>query len=183
MTAVRSAQMPRAPGASAGAGWWGFAFVVVLAIHLGALYWPRVAIEGPVTWTDKVVHPLLFLVPVVVGSLWWRRVLPVAVVFAMHAPVSELVQHYLLPHRSGDPWDAAADLLGVVLGVLVPHVVAAVPATVWGTINSLIDSFHPTPRRTAAPRDIHTQFPTRSGSDAGQQLLEAGPSGAVNRSA
>ena len=30
---------------------------------------------------------------------------------ALHAPVSELVQHYLLPNRSGDPWDAVADLV------------------------------------------------------------------------
>lgn len=98
--------------------WWALAFVVVLGVHLAALYWPRVTIVGPVSWTDKVVHPLLFLVPVVVGALWRRRVLAVAVVFTLHAPVSELVQHYLLPHRTGDPWDAAADLLGVALGVL-----------------------------------------------------------------
>lgn len=93
--------------------------MVVLAIHLAALYWPRVTIVGPVSWTDKFVHPLLFLVPVVVGALWRRRVLPVAIVFTLHAPVSELVQHYLLPNRSGDPWDAVADLLGVGLGILV----------------------------------------------------------------
>ena len=92
---------------------------MVLGVHLAALYWPRVSIVGPVPWTDKVVHPMLFLMPVVVIAVWTRRVLPVAVVFAVHAPVSELVQHFLLPNRSGDPRDAAADLFGVGLGVLV----------------------------------------------------------------
>jgi hypothetical protein len=123
MTAGRSAGItdtePDTRESAAHDRWWGLAFVAVLAVHLAALYWPRVTIVGPVSWTDKVVHPLLFLVPVVVGALWWRRVVPVAVVFILHAPVSELVQHYLLPGRSGDPWDAAADLLGVGLGVVV----------------------------------------------------------------
>lgn len=91
--------------------------MAVLTVHLAALYWPRVTVEGPVSWTDKVVHPLLFLVPVLVGAGWRRQVLPVAVLFAVHAPVSELIQHYVLPNRSGDPWDAAADLLGVALAV------------------------------------------------------------------
>jgi VanZ family protein len=36
--------------------------------------------------------------------------------FAIHAPVSELVQHFLLPGRSGDVWDAVLDLVGVALG-------------------------------------------------------------------
>ena len=39
----------------------------------------------------------------------------VALAFAAHALVSELAQHLLLPGRSGDPWDFAADLAGVVL--------------------------------------------------------------------
>jgi VanZ family protein len=33
-----------------------------------------------------------------------------------NAIVSELVQHYLLPQRDGDPFDALADLVGVALG-------------------------------------------------------------------
>ncbi len=30
--------------------------------------------------------------------------------------MSELVQHFLLPGRSGDPWDAVLDLVGVGVG-------------------------------------------------------------------
>jgi hypothetical protein len=92
-------------------------FVVLLAAHLAALYWPRVDLQGPVTWTDKAVHVLLFLAPTVAGLLAGVRPAYLVGLLALHAPVSELVQHYLLPNRSGDPWDAVADLSGVVLGV------------------------------------------------------------------
>jgi hypothetical protein len=93
------------------------AALVVVAVHLAALYWPRVDIVGPVTWTDKVVHLLLFGVPTVLVLRAWPRRWALVGLLALHAPVSELVQHFLLPNRSGDPWDAVADLGGVVLGV------------------------------------------------------------------
>ena len=93
------------------------AFALLLVVHLCCLYWPRVDVQGPVTWTDKVVHLLLFGVPTVVGLLAGLRPAWLVGLLALHAPVSELVQHYLLPHRDGDVWDAVADLSGVVLGV------------------------------------------------------------------
>ena len=40
------------------------------------------------------------------------------IAFAVHAPLSELVQHFLLPGRSGDPWDAVLDLVGVGVGAV-----------------------------------------------------------------
>lgn len=92
-------------------------FVILLVAQLAALYWPRIDIQGPVTWSDKVAHVLLFLAPTVAGLLAGVRPAYLIGLLALHAPVSELVQHYLLPHRSGDPWDAVADLGGVVLGV------------------------------------------------------------------
>ena len=91
---------------------------LVMLIHVAALYWPSVGIQGPVTWSDKVVHVLLFLVPTVLGLLAGFPPTWVVALLAVHAPVSELVQHFLLPHRSGDLWDAVADLSGVLLGVL-----------------------------------------------------------------
>jgi VanZ family protein len=94
-------------------------FVLLAVAHLAALYWPRVEIEGPVAWTDKVAHVLLFALPTLAGLLAGVRPAYVVAAFALHAPVSELAQHYLLPHRSGDPWDALADAAGVVLGVTV----------------------------------------------------------------
>jgi hypothetical protein len=44
---------------------------------------------------------------------------------AVHAVSSELVQHWLLANRSGDPADVAADLLGVGLGLAVAWKLAA----------------------------------------------------------
>jgi VanZ family protein len=95
------------------------AFAITVAVQLCALYWPRVDVQGPVTWTDKVVHVVLFLVPTLVGLLARLRPAYVVGALALHAPVSELVQHFLLPGRSGDVGDAVADLSGVVLGVTV----------------------------------------------------------------
>ena len=94
------------------------AFVVLVVVQLVALYWPRVATEGPVTGTDKLVHALLFALPTWVAvRARWRATWLVVGLVALHAPVSELVQHYLLPHRSGDLTDVLADLVGVVLGL------------------------------------------------------------------
>ncbi len=92
-------------------------FAVLVVVQLLALYWPRVSVQGPVTWTDKVVHLLLFLVPTVSGLLAGIRPAYLVTAMAVHAPVSELVQHFLLPNRSGDPWDAVLDLTGVVVAV------------------------------------------------------------------
>ena len=92
-------------------------FAVAVVAQLAALYWPRVDVQGPVTWSDKVVHVLLFLVPTLLGLLAGLRPAWVVAALAVHAPVSELVQHFFLPHRTGDVWDAVADLGGVLLGV------------------------------------------------------------------
>jgi VanZ family protein len=95
------------------------AFVALVVLQLCAVYWPRVEVQGPVAWTDKVVHALLFLAPTVAGLLAGVRPAHLLVPLAVHAPVSELLQHFVLPLRSGDTWDAVADLGGVVLGVTV----------------------------------------------------------------
>ena len=102
----------------AGRGWL-WLFVVVVAVHLAALYWPRVSVQGPVAWTDKVVHVTLFAAPALVGLLAGVRPAYLLVPLALHAPVSELLQHAVLPNRSGDVWDAVADLSGVVVGATI----------------------------------------------------------------
>jgi hypothetical protein len=93
--------------------------VVAVAVQLLALYWPVVTVEGPVSWTDKVVHLLLFAVPTYAVGRALGSVRVAVLVFAIHAPLSELVQHYALPGRTGDVWDAVLDLLGVALGAAV----------------------------------------------------------------
>lgn len=89
---------------------------VVVLLHLVALYWPSIGLVGPVSWTDKVVHLLLFAVPTYAVGLAARSVVPVVVVFALHAPISELIQQRFLAYRSGDVWDAVLDLVGVGVG-------------------------------------------------------------------
>lgn len=96
---------------------WLATFVLLALVHLAALYWPRVTVEGPVAWTDKVVHVLLFALPAAAGLLAGLRPAYLLVPLALHAPISEALQHFVLPNRSGDPWDAVADLSGVVVGV------------------------------------------------------------------
>ena len=99
--------------------------VVVVAGHLAALYWPVVTVSGPVSWTDKIVHAVLFAAPVLAAAAVLRRWRGPALVLAVHAPLSEWIQHALLPHRSGDPLDVVADLAGVAL--------AAALARWWGS--------------------------------------------------
>lgn len=87
---------------------------LALAVHLAVLYWPRSPSSGELP-IDKVVHAAIF------GLVLWAAararlpVAPVAVLLAVHAVVSELIQHYLLAGRSGDPGDSIADLAGVAI--------------------------------------------------------------------
>ena len=93
--------------------------VTAVVAQLAVLYWPVVTIEGPVSWTDKVVHLLVFAVPTYAVGRALGSVRAAVVAFALHAPVSELVQHFALPGRSGDAWDALLDLVGVGLAAAV----------------------------------------------------------------
>lgn len=101
-----------------------WALVLVLLVHLLALYLPGSPEAGPVgiPHADKLVHVLLFAAPTYLvrrlTSAWW----PVALI-ALHAPVSELIQYWLIPYRSGDPLDLVADAVGIGLGVWVAAVV------------------------------------------------------------
>ena len=101
--------------ATSGQQRWAAAAVLSVVAHLAVLYWPVVTVAGPVTWSDKVVHGLVFAVPTYLVGRIVGRPLWVALVFGAHALVSELSQHLFLPGRSGDPWDVVADVTGVAL--------------------------------------------------------------------
>lgn len=88
---------------------------LAVAVQVVVLYAPEApGPPSPIPHGDKVVHAMVFALPVLVAGLgrrgWWHLV---ALLCALHAPVSEIIQHVVLPHRSGDPWDVAADLAGV----------------------------------------------------------------------
>lgn len=94
------------------------ALATALALHLVALYLPGSPEPGPELFphVDKLVHVALFAAPAYLiarlTSAWWPLLL-----LALHAPVSELVQHLWIPYRGGDPFDALADIVGVALGL------------------------------------------------------------------
>jgi VanZ family protein len=92
---------------------------VAVVVHLSVLY---LYVPGPwavvtVPHADKAVHAVIFALPALLGVLAGWRPRLVALVLAVHAPLSELVQHLWLPGRSGDPWDVLADWAGIAIGV------------------------------------------------------------------
>ena len=97
---------------------WPVTFGAAVAVQLVVLYSPASPGTGGVPHLDKLVHVAVFALPVFFAVLARLPVLPVVTVMALHAPVSEVVQGRLLVSRSGDPWDAVADVAGVALGAL-----------------------------------------------------------------
>ncbi|GAA4125867.1 hypothetical protein GCM10022415_33260 [Knoellia locipacati] len=100
--------------------------VLALVLQLVVVYAPSGGGVAPFPNFDKLVHLTVFALPVLFALLARLPLVPVVTLMALHAPVSEVVQATLLPHRSGDPWDAVADLTGVALGVLVARAVVTV---------------------------------------------------------
>jgi hypothetical protein len=96
---------------------WRAAFVIACVVHLAALYVPWAA--GPDTGipgADKVVHLLLFAAVAYTGLRVGVPSRPLVAVLVVNAVLSEVVQHLVLPQRSGDAFDTMADLAGVALG-------------------------------------------------------------------
>ena len=94
------------------------AFGVALALQLIAVYSPQ-GLAGPgIPGLDKVVHVSIFFAPALALLMMGIRARWALGILALHAPVSELVQHFWLPQRDGDVFDAVADLSGVLLGGL-----------------------------------------------------------------
>lgn len=90
-------------------------------LQLVVLYWPRtVSLRGGFPW-DKVAHVVVFGAVVLAGRWAGLRERPLWVVLAVHAALSEVLQAWALPGRSGDVWDVAADLAGTGLAILLLH--------------------------------------------------------------
>jgi len=91
-------------------------FVGAVVANLVLLYLPRPDGGSGLPHVDKVVHLLAF------AAVAWsglRARVPASwllPVLALHAGVSELVQDLLIPGRSGDVADVAADLVGILAG-------------------------------------------------------------------
>ncbi|MFC7487877.1 VanZ family protein [Knoellia sp. CPCC 206453] len=101
---------------------WSYAPVLVaVVLQFVLLYSPSGGGASPFPNFDKLVHCSIFALPVFFALLARLPWVPVIAVLALHAPVSELLQWALLPHRSGDPWDVVADLVGMALGAAAAH--------------------------------------------------------------
>jgi VanZ family protein len=93
------------------AAWWLFALAVIANLLL--LYWPRAPGTAGIPHLDKAVHLVSFAFVTWTGARAGLAIRTLAAVLTVHAIASELVQHALLPGRSGDPADVLADLAGV----------------------------------------------------------------------
>ncbi|GAA1591371.1 hypothetical protein GCM10009804_54470 [Kribbella hippodromi] len=96
---------------------WRILFAGAVAVQLYAVYAPREA--GPdvgIPQLDKVVHCLLFGAVAFTGLMARLPARWLLGALVANAVVSELVQHWWLPQRDGDPFDSLADLVGVALG-------------------------------------------------------------------
>ncbi|WAC66830.1 VanZ family protein [Agrococcus sp. SL85] len=97
---------------------WAALLVLALAVQLVVLYLPSPPSTGAgVPHLDKLVHAAVFAAPALAAVLAGIRPRFVLLVLGAHALGSEVLQHLVLPERSGDPWDAVADLAGLVLGL------------------------------------------------------------------
>jgi uncharacterized membrane protein AbrB (regulator of aidB expression) len=98
---------------------------VAVVVNVLVLYWPRHVSQGGIPYIDKVVHVTIFAVVAIAGM---RARVPLAWLIGLlvaQAVGSELIQHWFLVNRTGDPADVAADLVGVALGVLIGVKLAA----------------------------------------------------------
>ena len=112
-----SASSPRGTGARLAGG-----LCAAVVVNLVVLYWPGAGVgrrRSPASTRSCTSRSSR-------SSRWpgCGRVPPAWLVRGCspcHAVVSELVQHWLLADRSGDPRDVVADLVGVALGVSSPE--------------------------------------------------------------
>ncbi|MEU4602867.1 VanZ family protein [Kribbella sp. NPDC023972] len=96
---------------------WRIGFVAACLLQLYGVYSPSQA--GPdvgLPLADKIAHLFLFGS---VAFLGLKAAVParwLLLALVGNALISELVQHFALSQRSGDPFDSLADLLGVAVG-------------------------------------------------------------------
>jgi VanZ family protein len=110
---------PARTGSAVSAWLW---FAVAVAVNLIVVFWPSVPAGAPdlVPHADKLTHAAVFAAVAYAGRRARLPLVPLVLVLVVHAVASELVQQHLLPGRSGDLADSAADLAGVAGGGMLP---------------------------------------------------------------
>ncbi|MEP7370517.1 MAG: VanZ family protein [Dermatophilaceae bacterium] len=97
---------------------WALGLALALAVQLVVVYAPSGPGGPEITGLDKVVHLVIFAAPAFAALMLGIPARWALGLLVVHAPTSELIQHFLLPHRDGDVFDVLADLCGVLLGAL-----------------------------------------------------------------
>ena len=118
MTRLSDSASGTTVGAAAGKPnrWWWVALGVGLAVQLVTLYSPEVVGGPQIAGMDKMIHAFIFAAPALAALLAGVSAPWALGILAVHAPLSELIQHFALSHRSGDMSDVLADFVGVALG-------------------------------------------------------------------
>ncbi|SDH68889.1 VanZ family protein [Agrococcus jejuensis] len=89
---------------------------LAIGIQLWGLYSPVAPDSGDFPGTDKLGHVGMFALVMASGVIAGIPGPVLASLLVVQAVASELVQGLLLRSRSGDVWDALADLAGIALG-------------------------------------------------------------------
>lgn len=98
---------------------WRVAFGLAALVNVVAVYAPSDAGGGELfPSADKVGHLVLFALVALTGARAGLPLVPLALVLAVHAVTSEVVQEVALAGRAGDLWDAVADLAGTAVGLV-----------------------------------------------------------------
>lgn len=95
---------------------WQIAFLLAVAVNLAVLYAPSPGGAPAVRGLDKVIHVVVFAAVAYSGARAGLPARALVPALLLHAVVSELVQHTLLPSRTGDPLDLVADGFGTLVG-------------------------------------------------------------------
>lgn len=98
-------------------------FGVVVLASLVMLFSPGSDVPSGFPGSDKIVHFSLFLALAVTGVRAVPRTRRLAVGLVCYAAASEILQTVLPINRDGDVRDAAADVLGVAVGLVLVAVV------------------------------------------------------------
>ena len=102
---------------------WAVAAGAALVVQLLVLYAPHApSAAAALPGADKLVHLAVFAAVTFTALRAGLCPALVAGFGVVHGVVSEMVQHALLPGRSGDPLDVVADVLGVLAGVALARV-------------------------------------------------------------
>lgn len=102
--------------------YWPLAIAVFIALIM--LFSPGSTVPSGPENSDKITHALMF-VALAMTSLYARIPLWLTVIWlVLFAAISEVLQGVLPISRSASLWDAAADLVGVAIGIGIVAIVA-----------------------------------------------------------